>query len=269
MPNTVKIISDYSILNDADIIVFSINAQQFKHLLNELDIQSIKNKIILLCMKGIDNDTNLRLSEIAATHFHFSNKIAVWLGPGHVEKYTQGHPNCMVIDSLDNDTKHFIANHFNSDLIRFYIGDDLIGNELGAALKNVIGIATGMLDGLGMGALKGALMCRGTKEVSKLIKAMGGNEISAYGLSHLGDYEATVFSKFSNNRAFGEAFITDKNFTKLAEGYYTSKAVYNLSKLHSVSMPICESVYNVLYNDANPTDELSKLFLRVTKYEFE
>jgi glycerol-3-phosphate dehydrogenase (NAD(P)+) len=113
----------------------------------------------------------------------------------------------MVIDSKDEKTKHELVEAFSSDLIRFYYGTDLIGNEVGAAAKNVIGIAAGMLDGLGLTTLKGALMSRGTREVARLISAMGGNELSAYGLCHLGDYEATVFSEHSQNRRFGEMFI--------------------------------------------------------------
>ena len=93
----------------------------------------------------------------------------------------------MVIDSKDEDVKHRLVAEFSSDLIRYYYGQDLLGNEIGAASKNVIGIAAGMLDGLGLSTLKGALMSRGTREIARLIKAMGGNELSAYGLCHLGD----------------------------------------------------------------------------------
>ena len=96
----------------------------------------------------------------------------------------------MVIDSKDEDLKRRLVAEFSSDLIRYYYGQDLLGNEIGAASKNVIGIAAGMLDGLGLSTLKGALMSRGTREIARLIKAMGGNELSAYGLCHLGDYEA-------------------------------------------------------------------------------
>ena len=91
----------------------------------------------------------------------------------------------MVIDAQDNALKHRLVALFSSDLIRFYYGEDLIGNEIGAASKNVIGIAAGMLDGFGVSSLKGALMSRGTREIARLIKAMGGRELSAYGLAHL------------------------------------------------------------------------------------
>ena len=102
---------------------------------------------------------------------------------------------------------------FGSDLIRFYYGQDLIGNEIGAAAKNVVGIAAGMLDGLGLSTLKGALMARGTREIARLIDALGGNELSAYGLCHLGDYEATLFSPYSHNRMFGEQYVKNAPYT--------------------------------------------------------
>ena len=113
----------------------------------------------------------------------------------------------MVIDSEDEKTKHFLVDAFSGGIIRFYYGQDMLGNEIGAASKNVVGIAAGFLDGLSLSSLKGALMSRGTHEIAELIGALGGNPFSAYGLCHLGDYEATVFSAYSHNRRFGEAFV--------------------------------------------------------------
>ena len=159
-------------------------------------------------------------------------------------------------------------NDFSSELIRFYIGADLIGSEVGAAAKNVVGIAAGMLDGLGYGCLKGALMSRGTHEVGKLIKAMGGNERSAYGLCHLGDYEATLFSKFSQNRMFGETFVKGESYTKLAEGVATSRAMVQLAEKYNVEMPIVSSVNDILTHKISVDEQLAALFLRSIKEEF-
>jgi len=153
-------------------------------------------------------------------------------------------------------------------LIRFYYGQDLIGNEIGAAAKNVIGIAAGMLDGLNLTTLKGALMSRGTREIARLIKAMGGNELSAYGLCHLGDYQATVFSEFSHNRGFGESFVKGEVFTDLAEGYYTVKALIELGEKYQVDLPICKAVFAVLYEKKAPKTILEQLFARDLKNEF-
>ena len=197
-----------------------------------------------------------------------SNKVAVWLGPGHVQEFCRGIPNCMVIDSTDELVKDELIRSFSSDLIRFYYGTDLIGNEIGGAAKNVIGIAAGILDGLDMSSLKGALMARGTREIARLIAAMGGEESSAYGLCHLGDYEATLFSKHSQNRAYGESVVMKTGYKKLAEGYYTVKALCNLGKSYGVELPICEAVYAVLYEDVDVREAFGKLFQRSLKNEF-
>ena len=111
-------------------------------------------------------------------------------------------------------------------------------------------------------------MSRGTREIARLIEAMGGNPLSAYGVCHLGDYEATVFSRFSHNRRFGEDFVTGKSFEKLAEGYETVKALWLLSHKHGVELPICEAVYRILYEEKDAREELEKLFTRSLKKEF-
>ena len=267
LPMSIKLSQDLSCVNQAEAILISINSQGLRKLLEELKKFDLKNKIFILCMKGIEVDTGYRLSQIVESAVDSSNSIAVWLGPGHVQEFYNGIPNCMVIDSYDEKTKRYLVNQFSSDLIRFYLGEDMIGNEVGAAAKNVIGIAAGMLDGLHLSSLKGALMARGTKEVSRLIKAMGGNEVSAYGLCHLGDYEATVFSKYSHNRMLGEQFVTGLSYEKLAEGYYTVKALMHLKDVYQVELPICEAVYRILYEKQDPHNELNLLFQRQIKPE--
>jgi glycerol-3-phosphate dehydrogenase (NAD(P)+) len=174
----------------------------------------------------------------------------------------------MVISSENIEVTKKIVNTFNSDLIRFYYGQDIIGNEIGAASKNVMGIAAGMLDGLGYTSLKGALMARGTREMSRLVRAMGGNDITIYGLSHLGDYEATLFSTHSHNRRFGEAYVKGEKFGKLAEGVSTTQALMYLSKQYDVELPICNAVYDIIFNEKDPKETLLNLFLRPIKFEF-
>lgn len=193
--------------------------------------------------------------------------VAVWVGPGHVEEFVKGLPNCMVMSSADEILTRELVEVFKSPLIRFYYGKDLLGTEIGAAAKNVVGIAAGMLDGLNRTSLKGALMARGTAELSRLVAALGGDKMTVYGLSHLGDYEATLFSEHSRNRRFGENFVTGKNFDKLAEGVETAAALMQLSKITGVELPISRAVYNILYEKQNPDEQLAELFLRTTKSE--
>ena len=268
LPESIKLSTDLSVTSTAEVLVIAIASQSLRSLLSQLASIGTKDNMVVLCMKGIEIETTKRLSEIAVEILDPSCKVAVWLGPGHVQEFYSGIPNCMVIDSDDEATKVKLVDEFSSDLIRFYYGTDLLGNEIGAAAKNVIGIAAGMLDGLGLSTLKGALMSRGTREIARLIKVMGGNELSAYGLCHLGDYEATVFSKYSHNRRFGEALVKGEEFSSLAEGYYTVRAMVGLSDRYGVELPICRAVYDILYNEKSASETLEELFKRSFKKEF-
>ena len=268
LPESVSLSTSLSSVDEADAVVISVDSQGLRALLGELSAHGFKEKTVVLCMKGIEISTGKRLSEVATECLDASCSVAVWLGPGHVQEFYRGTPNCMVIDSADAFVKERLVGAFSSDLIRLYYGEDLVGNEIGAAAKNVIGIAAGMLDGFGLSSLKGALMARGAREVARLIRAMGGNELSAYGLCHLGDYEATVFSAFSHNRQFGESYIKGEAFSSLAEGYYTVCALMKLEGLYGVELPICRAVYRVLYDKEDPRAVLGGLFERALKNEF-
>ncbi len=249
-----------------EVLVISIAAQNLRSLMGQLAAQPLDGKTLVLCMKGLEASTGKRLTQVVA---EFTDAdTAIWVGPGHVQDFTRGIPNCMVIDSNQQAVKDRIVEAFGSSLIRFYYGDDLIGNEIGAAAKNVIGIAAGMLDGKGLAALKGALMSRGTREIARLIKAMGGNEMTAYGLSHLGDYQATVFSEYSHNRQFGELFVQGRAYGKLAEGVATTGALLRLAREHQVELPICSAVDRMVNQKGDADQVLSDLFLRSIKREF-
>ncbi len=268
LPESIALSTDLSCIKDSEVIVISIPSQVLQGLFDQIKEYDIKGKTFVLCMKGIEIATGRRLSEVAKANLDPSNKIAVWIGPGHVQEFYHGIPNCMVIDSEDEETKKRLVGEFSSRLIRFYYGNDMIGNEIGAAAKNVIGIAAGFLDGVGLSSLKGALMARGTREVARLISAKGGNELSAYGLCHLGDYEATVFSKYSHNRQFGESFVKGEKFERLAEGYYTVKALVNMGSELGIELPICNRVYEVLYENKPAMAALDELFDRALTDEF-
>ncbi len=251
---------------DTDTVIISISSQNLRELAKSLSHD--RQRRFVLCMKGLEHNTGKRLSEVFLEGYGESVPLAVWLGPGHVQDFVSGIPNCMVIDSESDTLKRELCNAFSSRLIRFYYGTDLIGNEIGGASKNVVGIAAGMLDGLGLSTLKGALMARGTREISRLIGRLGGDPTSAYGLCHLGDYEATLFSSHSHNRAFGEAFVKGETFDKLAEGVMTCKALKRISEELCEELPICSAVYDVLFDRADPQDTLNALFTRAIKNEF-
>ena len=254
----------------AEVIVISISSQGLRGFMQRIVRYPVSDKVFVLCMKGIETGTGKRLSEILTESGISPEKIAVWVGPGHIQSFVQGIPNCMVIDSENEALKIDLVTKFKSDLIRFYYGNDLIGTEIGAAAKNVMGIAAGVLDVICV-PLKGPLMSRGAREVARLIKAMGGNELSAYGLAHLGDYETTLFSRYSHNRMYGEMLAKGERFEKLAEGVATSGAMKLLGEKYGVDLPITEAVYAVCYGEGDDVarckEEIGKLFRRSTKAE--
>lgn len=269
-PPSIKVTSDLSeAVNHGEVIIISISCQHLREYMEDISKNNLDGKIIVLCMKGVEVESGKRLSQVVSDFVDESKTpIAVWVGPGHPQDYVKGIPNCMVIDSNNEQVKSRLVDEFTSELIRFYYGTDLVGSEIGAAAKNVIGIAAGMLDGLNYTSLKGALMARGTREIARLIKALGGNEMSAYGLCHLGDYEATLFSPWSHNRKYGEDFANGIKYDKLAEGVMTSKALIKLADKYNVDVPIVRAVYNVLFENKPMKQELSTLFVREVKKEF-
>ncbi|MBQ9790026.1 MAG: NAD(P)-binding domain-containing protein [Clostridia bacterium] len=256
-------------IKDAEVVIISISSQHLRDFMKKVTVvRESANKKFVLCMKGIENTTGKRLSEVMIESGIDKNNVAVWVGPGHIQEFTRGVPNLMIIDSYNKELSKFLVENFKSDLIRYYQGDDIIGTEIGAAAKNVMGIAAGMLDGGGFTSLKGALIARGAREVSRLIKAAGGNELSAYGLCHIGDYEATLFSEHSHNRKYGESFVKGERFEKLAEGVPTSLAMLKLADSLGVEMPITKAVYSIVYEDKEPMQTLLSLFARTNLNEF-
>ncbi len=264
-------------VESADVIIISISSQGLRGFMQKITAFNVKDKPFVLCMKGIEVETGKRLSEVLTESGISPDKIAVWVGPGHIQAFTRGIPNCMVIDSESEDLKRRLADGFKSNLIRFYYGNDLIGTEIGAAAKNVLGIAAGVLDGSGYVSLKGPLMARGANEVGRLIAALGGKFQSAYGLAHLGDYETTLFSEYSHNRKYGEMMAHGTKFEKLAEGVMTAKAMKKLGDKYGVDLPLTGAVYEACFlsrvfesgdGAKHCMEIILKLFERSTKSEF-
>ena len=262
-------------IRTAEIVIISIHAQALRSFLRDLRAQGygeeLANKYVILCMKGLEIGTGKRLTTVVHEELGAEVKPIVWVGPGHVQDFVRGIPNCMVLAGEERAVLHDLVDVLGSPLIRFYYGDDLLGTEVGAAAKNVVGLAAGMLDGFSYGSLKGALMARGARELSRLVHAMGGDGDTIYGLSHLGDYEATLFSPHSNNRRYGEAVVrgTAGDLHKLAEGVYTAEALMALAAEYRVELPICTTVYEIVAHGCDPRAQLMQLFLRRNKSEKE
>jgi glycerol-3-phosphate dehydrogenase (NAD(P)+) len=270
LPKSVEFTTDLNAaLAFADYIIISISAQAMPEMSKNIGKEKPKNKTFVLCMKGIIDSTGERLSSVLRKSVDKSNKIAVWVGPGHTQEITAGKPQIMIIVGETPEITHDVAEKFKSKLIRLYEGDDLLGAEIGAAAKNVIGIGAGILDGANLSSLKGALMARGVYEVARLVVAMGGKQLTAYGISHLGDYEATLFSQNSHNRMYGEKFFRGEKVECLAEGVATSVAIEKLSKKYKVEMPICHLIYQFLHKGHDMRNGLDELFERDNAKEFK
>ena len=254
---------------EKDIVIVSVGCQGLRALAKELNTYNIKGKTFVLAMKGLEEPSATILSEVMRQEISQPIHIAIMVGPGHVQDFTRGVPSCMIVDSDEDKVKDEVVKALQSPLIRFYYGNDFIGNQVGAALKNPIGIAAGILDGLKWYGLKGALMARAPVEVGRFIEYFGGNPMTAYSLSHLGDYEATLFSQYSHNRTFGEMLAKGEKFDKLAEGYYTLKAVKLLADKEHISMPICQALYSAVYENADIKETIHAMFERDLKHEFE
>ena len=165
-------------IRTAEIVIISIHAQALRSFLCDLRAQGLGEELakkqVILCMKGLEIGTGKRLTTVVHEELGAAVQPAVWVGPGHVQDFVRDIPNCMVLAGEDRAALRVLVDALGSPLIRFYYGEDLLGTEVGAAAKNVVGLAAGMLDGLGYGSLKGALMARSTRELVRLVRAMGG-----------------------------------------------------------------------------------------------
>ncbi|MDE5562601.1 MAG: NAD(P)H-dependent glycerol-3-phosphate dehydrogenase [Clostridiales bacterium] len=266
-PKSIELTNDLQrAVRSANVLLVSVPSQAFRSVMGDIRSQcDMTGKYLVTNMKGIEISTGKRLSEVALEFGLESWQIAVWAGPGHVQEFTQGNPNCMIIDGYERTTIERIVEYFKSPLIRFYYGSDVIGTEIGAAAKNVMGIVAGVLDGMNLTTLKGALMARGSREVARLIKALGGNPLSAYGLCHIGDYETTLFSEHSHNRMWGENYVKGKKYDKLAEGVHTARAMSILADKYGVDMPITTAVNTMILDKVPPREVMEQLFDRTLK----
>lgn len=269
LPADVVLTTDLDSALDTDILVIATPSSELGGICSLLAGRDLSGIHLVLCMKGLERNTGRRLSEVVRAGGLEPASLSAWVGPGHPSLLAAGQPTCMLIASGDEESSALLADRLGSRLVRLYRSGDMTGCELGAASKNVVGIAAGLLDGLGWQGLKGALMARAPLEIARLVTALGGDWRSVYGLSHLGDYEATLFSPLSRNRLMGECLATGRPYTEgLAEGVETCGALLLLASRTGVEMPITEAVGRVLGGTAGPLEAVAGLFDRPMKDEF-
>lgn len=217
--------------------------------------------------KGLEGD--LRLSQVYSEEIPQAD-ISVLSGPSHAEEVSRGVPTTVVVASKDIKTAQFLQDVFMDKTFRVYTSEDIIGVELGGALKNVIALCTGISDGLGYGDnTKAALITRGIAEITRLGVAMGAEASTFAGLSGLGDLIVTGTSTLSRNHTAGELLGKGMKLPEVlekvhmvVEGVNTSTAAYGLGKKYNVVTPIIDEAYNVLYCDVDPRDAVNNLMTR-------
>jgi glycerol-3-phosphate dehydrogenase (NAD(P)+) len=229
---------------------------------------------VLSLSKGLEMETFRRPSEILEEVLGVE-RVAVLSGPSHAEETSRGLPTSVVVASSDLELARWIQQRFNTDRFRVYTNLDVLGVELGGALKNVIGIAAGIGDGLGLGDnAKSALLTRGMVEMTRFGVALGAEPQTFYGLAGLGDLITTCISKHGRNHLVGERLGQGErlrdilaSMPKVAEGVYTTKSVHERATRMGIDMPITTEVYHVLYEDKDPRDAVTDLMLREPRHE--
>ena len=225
--------------------------------------------------KGIETETGARMSEVIAQVLN-TDRIVALSGPSHAEEVGRGIPTAVVVAAKDHTLAAIAQKAFMNERFRIYTHDDIIGVELGGALKNVIAIAAGACDGIGFGDnTKAALCTRGLAEMTRLGVALGARRETFFGLSGVGDLIVPAFSRHSRNRGFGERLGKGETPAQIAastqmvaEGVKTAKSAWQLAQRHGVDVPITRQVHAILYEGQAPKQAVRDLMTREAKPEF-
>lgn len=277
LPKNLNIVNDLeNTILGKNIILLSVPTHGVRGILNSIKGYVKKEQVIVNVAKGIENDTLLRVSEIVK-EFLPDNKFVCLSGPSHAEEVALDIPTTVVSSSDDISTAEYIQDVFMTSNFRVYTNPDLIGVELGGALKNIIALGAGISDGIGYGDnTKAALMTRGISEMARLGKEMGASLDTFWGLSGIGDLIVTCTSMHSRNRRagilIGEGKTTDeaiKEVGMVVEGIKTTKSAYELSKKHNIDLPITKELYKLLYENSDVKESVPNLMGRDKKHEME
>ncbi|QAT42422.1 NAD(P)H-dependent glycerol-3-phosphate dehydrogenase [Aminipila luticellarii] len=261
-------------LEDAQVVLFSAPAQHFRSALDNALPFISQDMIIINVAKGIEQKTLKRMSEIARDKMS-NMKYVVLSGPSHAEEVGLGLPTTVVVASTDIKLAEYVQDIFMTDKFRVYTNSDVIGVEIGGALKNIIALGAGISDGMGYGDnAKAAMMTRGIAEIARLGVKLGADIHTFSGLTGIGDLVVTCTSMHSRNRRCGILIgegMKPKEATKkvgmVVEGMYTTEAAYELAKREGVEMPITEGIYAVINDKIDARDAVNQLMTRDKKSE--
>ena len=272
LPDEIAITSDLSAVKGSAITIIATPSiavrQTAKRLSAEKDFGIVVN-----VAKGFEKGSLLRLSQVIAEELPEA-KVAVLSGPSHAEEVARGIPTSVVVASASAVTAQIVQSIMSGDNLRIYTSDDIMGVELGGALKNVIAIASGFCDGLGLGDnTKAALITRGLAEMARLGVCMGAKEYTFSGLAGIGDLVVTCTSQHSRNHRFGEKVGSGTPVNQAlsevgtVEGYYAAELAYSLAKKYKIEMPITEECYAILYENKDVKDVPNDLMRRPKRSE--
>jgi len=264
----------------AEFIVMAVPSAFVRNVSKQLGQLSMDGDTILVSLtKGITNDTLQRMSEVMLQEIPWlEDRCVVALsGPSHAEEVARRVVTAVVAACKDLTTAALVQETFSNDYFRVYSSEDIVGVELGGALKNVIAVASGVIDGLNQGDnTRGALMTRGLVEIARLGEAMGSDMRTFMGLTGMGDLITTCTSQHSRNRFVGEKIGRGEKLddilagmSMVAEGVPTCKSAVALAEKHGIEMPITQAVYNTLFGGADPRENILDLMQRALKVETE
>jgi glycerol-3-phosphate dehydrogenase (NAD(P)+) len=275
LPDSVRVTSEMRDCAACALVAFVVPSTAFRTIAKRFsEVSENKSSVLLSCTKGIEHGTGMRMSEILAELLP-ERVIAVLSGPNLAVEVARELPTATVIGCKESDYAGELQNYLGSSRFRIYTSDELVGIELGGALKNVFALPAGVSDGFRLGDnSKAALVTRSLAELLRLGTAMGGNPRTFYGLSGAGDLIATCFSKHSRNRTVGERLGRGESLGQItssmqmvAEGIPTTKSAYECARKLNIETPIIDQIYAVLYEGKSPVQGLKELLQRDQKAE--
>ncbi len=279
IPENIVITCDMNIAKDCEIVVIAVPSFAVHSTAEKLSKIIDDKTIIVDVAKGLDRENGYcRFSQSIEQATNGKNKVVALTGPTHAEEVARKMPSTILAASTDKSAAIKVQRAFmNNNYFRVYTSDDVIGAELGGALKNIIALAAGICDGMGLGDnSKAGLMTRGLTEIARLGVKLGANAQTFAGLSGIGDLIVTCTSMHSRNRRagilIGKGTPTQdalKEIGAVVEGYYATAAAYELAKLQNVEMPIVQGMYAILYQNVSPQDAMMSLMTRTAKDERE
>ena len=277
LPEDIKVTNNLKeAVDNKDILVLAVPSKAIRSVSKSLKDIIKDNQIIVNVAKGLEEDTLKTMTDIIEEELKEKNpQVAVLSGPSHAEEVGKGIPTTCVVSAHNKELTLYLQNIFMNPSFRVYTSPDMIGVEIGGALKNVIALAAGIADGLNYGDnTKAALITRGIKEISSLGVAMGGEQSTFYGLTGLGDLIVTCASMHSRNRRagilLGQGKTLDeaiKEVNMVVEGVYSAKSALMAAKKYNIEIPIIEQVNAVLFENKNAAEAVNELMIRDKKLE--